>query len=140
MSFADTSDINDEGLFLELVSDLESALNVTHLDRSPGHSSVALLVVLLHVDRRVSSLIRLYVGLFVQLLSLSGIALVLNLGSELAADELLFLWGDGPGEFKSRKPVLKIHSHLESQFRLGALKESLLSQIVFEEDRSNVAN
>jgi hypothetical protein len=45
--------------------------------------------------------------------------LVLNLRCKLSANELLLLWGNLLCQLKSLEPVLKIHSHFKSEFRLG---------------------
>lgn len=75
---------------------------------------------------------RIHVGPLIELLSLGSVALVFDLASKLAADELLALWLDLLGELERSEPVLQVHAHVEGELGLGALQEHVLSQIRLE--------
>ena len=87
-----TSNLNDQVLVRELLGDLHSSGHASHLDGCTSNTGVALGVVLLHIDTLVTHLgRRVHVCALIKLLCLSSVALVFDLGGELAADELLSL-------------------------------------------------
>ena len=115
------------------MSNLHTTGHASHLDSRAGDTSIALSVVFVNVDTFVFNLRGwVHVGTLIQFLSLSSVALVLDLGSKFTADELLALWGDLLGELKGSKPVLKIHSHVKSKLWLCATQEALLSCVRLE--------
>lgn len=138
---ADTSDFNDQVLIIELLGNLHAAGHASHFYGSTSDASVALSVVLFNVDPLVTDFCRwVNVGPLVELLSLGSVSLVLDLASKFAADELLALRRNRLCELKGCEPILKIHSHVESELGLGTAKEHLLSCVWLEQDASNVAN
>lgn len=111
--FTDTGDLDDECVVVEFVGDVESPLNVAHLDGSAGNASIALSVVLLNIDLLVVLFVGVEERLLVEFLSLDRVALVLNLTGQLSAYVLFLLRGDLFAEFEGSKPVLQVHAHLE---------------------------
>jgi len=73
-------------------------------------------------------------------LGFDGVALVLDLGGQLSANELFLLRRNLLRKLKRLEPVLQIHSHLQRQFLLRALHETFLSQVVLEKDGGDVAH
>lgn len=84
-------DINDNVLVVDVSGNTEAALDVTLLNRSSRDTSIALRVVLFHIDLFVGSGLARQKSLLVETLSLIVLVLILDLSSELAADELLAL-------------------------------------------------
>ena len=77
---ANSSDINHQVLVSELLSNFHTTRHPAHLDGSTSDTSVALCIVLLHVDALVTHFgRRVYVGTFVKFLGLCCVALVFNL-------------------------------------------------------------
>mmetsp|Transcript_21815 Transcript_21815/g.33753 ORF Transcript_21815/g.33753 Transcript_21815/m.33753 type:complete len:287 (-) Transcript_21815:2042-2902(-) len=136
---AHAGNFDDDGLVVDVAGDAEASLDVAHLNRSSGDTSIALSVVLLVVHFVFLLLLLGQESFLVEFLGLNSVALVLHLGSQLATDELFFLRSNLLGQLQSLEPVLKVHSHLKSKLGLGALQEGFLSDVVLEEDGSHVA-
>ncbi len=110
--FADSGDLDDECVVVEFVGDVESSLNVAHLDGSARDASIALSVVLLDIDLLVVLFVWVEECLLVEFLSLDSVALVLDLTGQLSAYVLFLLGGDLFAEFEGGEPVLQVHAHL----------------------------
>lgn len=132
-------DVNEQILFLEILSYVDTSGNFSHLDGSTGDSSIALSVVLVNVDLLVFGSIG-DESLFVEFLGFNGVALVLYLRGKSSADVLFSLWSDLLGQLECCEPILQVHSHFKGEARLGTLHEALLGQVVSEKDRSNMSH
>lgn len=62
------------------------------------------------------------------------------MGGQFTANELLTLWGDLFRELQGCKPVLEVHSHVESKLWVGTAEEHVLSDVWLEEDPSDVSD
>ena len=93
--FADGGYVNHYIVVIDVLSDGETSLDISHFDGSPSDTSVALSVMLFMIYIHVIVFLTLVEeGLFVKFLSFNCVSLVFNLRSQFSADELLFIWGD----------------------------------------------
>lgn len=82
-----TRDFNYKVFVVQLVRNAEPPLHIAHFYGSSGYASITLSIVLLNVQTGVDVFILgVQMSSFVQLLSFSYIALVLNLSSKPSAD------------------------------------------------------
>ena len=90
----DTSNFNNESVIVEFISNIESSLNIAHLNGSARYTGIALCVVLFNINLLIMLIIRIKQCLLIQFLCLDCIPLILNLTCELPAYVLFLLRGD----------------------------------------------
>jgi hypothetical protein len=129
---ANSRDLDDHRFICELIGNTEPSLDITHLNGRSRYTRIALRIVEFNVHFLVMVVFGVEQRFFIELLGLDCVALVLDLTRKLPTNVLLFLRCDLLAKLKSGKPVLKIHSHFKSQFRLATLQEVVLSNIMLE--------
>jgi len=113
--FADRSDVNNDIVIIDILSNTETSLDISHLDGSPRNTSVTLGVVLLVIDvqRIILFLALVEQSFFIEFLSFDSVALIFYLRGKFSANKLLFVWSDLLGQLEPLEPILQIHSHIK---------------------------
>lgn len=119
--FTDTGNINNNIFIVNVLGNTKTSLDITHFDGCSSDTTVALSIMLLVINFVVLFLLLGKESLLIKLLCFNSVSLVLDLGGQLSANELLFVWSNLFGKFECLEPVLKIHSHFEGKFWLGRL-------------------
>ena len=91
--FTYSGNLNHEGFVIELISNVETSLDISHLNGRASYSCIALGVMLLYVNLLIVLLIRVKQCFFVQFLGLNSVSLVFNLAGKFPTNVLLFVRG-----------------------------------------------